>query len=105
MKRIRRVFGEVAREEIAAIDEGLALFLRLGDRLHGPGGSRTGSMRPGADGTDLACAKAPSRKYRRSRLPLPLLVLRGTAVEVMVVFIGQIRGQGVVLNRISGEPS
>ena len=36
-RRIRRVFGELAREEIAAIDEGLALFLGLGDRLHGPG--------------------------------------------------------------------
>ena len=35
-RRIRRVFGELAREEIAAIDEGLALFLGLGDRLHGP---------------------------------------------------------------------
>jgi mRNA interferase MazF len=34
-RRIRRVFGELAREEIAAIDEGLALFLGLGDRLHG----------------------------------------------------------------------
>ena len=32
-----------------------------------------------------------SRKYRRSRLALPLPVLRGTAVEVMVVSIGQIR--------------
>jgi hypothetical protein len=30
------VFGELAREEIAAIDEGLALFLGIGDRLHGP---------------------------------------------------------------------
>jgi mRNA interferase MazF len=35
-RRIRRVFGELAREEIAAIDEGLALFLGIGDRLHGP---------------------------------------------------------------------
>ena len=26
-RRIRRVFGELAREEIAAIDEGLAVFL------------------------------------------------------------------------------
>ena len=32
-RRIRRVFGELAREEIAAIDEGLAAFLGLGDRL------------------------------------------------------------------------
>jgi mRNA-degrading endonuclease toxin of MazEF toxin-antitoxin module len=31
-RRIRRVFGELAREEIAAIDEGLALFLGIGDR-------------------------------------------------------------------------
>ena len=36
-RRIRRVFGELAQEEIAAIDEGLALFLGLSDRLHGPG--------------------------------------------------------------------
>jgi mRNA interferase MazF len=34
-RRIRRVFGELAREEIAAIDEGLGLFLGIGDRLHG----------------------------------------------------------------------
>ena len=31
-RRIRRVFGELAREEIAAIDYGLALFLGIGDR-------------------------------------------------------------------------
>ena len=36
-RRIRRAFGELAREEIAAIDEGLAVFLGLGDRLHGAG--------------------------------------------------------------------
>ena len=35
-RRIRRLFGELAREEIAAIDEGLALFLGIADRLHGP---------------------------------------------------------------------
>jgi mRNA interferase MazF len=34
-RRIRRVFGELARDEIAAIDEGLAVFLGLGDQLHG----------------------------------------------------------------------
>ena len=34
-RRVRRVFGELAREEMAAIDEGLAVFLGLGDRLHG----------------------------------------------------------------------
>jgi mRNA interferase MazF len=34
-RRIRRVFGELAREEMASIDEGLAAFLGLGDRLHG----------------------------------------------------------------------
>src|ERR1017187_6689334 len=63
-------------------------------------------MRPRADDTDLACAKVPSsRKYRRRRLPLPRPVLRGTAVEVMIVLIGQIRGQRVVLNRIGGDPS
>lgn len=36
-RRVRRVFGELAREEIAAIDEGLAAFLGFGDRLHGAG--------------------------------------------------------------------
>lgn len=36
-RRIRRAFGELAREEIDAIDEGLAVFLGIGDRLHGPG--------------------------------------------------------------------
>lgn len=36
-RRIRRVFGEVAPEEIASIDEGLAAFLGLGRRLVGPG--------------------------------------------------------------------
>ena len=36
-RRIRRVFGELGREEIAAVDEGLAAFLGLGDRLTGPG--------------------------------------------------------------------
>jgi len=30
-RRIRRVFGELSREEIAAIDEGLTLFLGLCD--------------------------------------------------------------------------
>lgn len=29
-RRVRRVFGELAAEEIAAIDEGLAIFLGLG---------------------------------------------------------------------------
>jgi mRNA interferase MazF len=36
-RRVRSVYGELAREEIAAIDEGLALFLGFGDRLHGAG--------------------------------------------------------------------
>ena len=33
-RRIRRVYGELAIEEIAAIDEGLAVFLGLGERIH-----------------------------------------------------------------------
>ena len=37
-RRVRRQFGELAREEMAAIDEGLALFLGLGGRLYEPGG-------------------------------------------------------------------
>jgi mRNA interferase MazF len=36
-RRIRRVFGGLAREEIAAIDEGMAVFLGIGDRLNGSG--------------------------------------------------------------------
>jgi mRNA interferase MazF len=36
-RRIRRVFGDLAQGEIAAIDDGLALVLGLGDRFHGPG--------------------------------------------------------------------
>src|SRR5580693_4826283 len=32
-RRIRRVFGELAPEEIAMIDEGLAIFLGIGDGL------------------------------------------------------------------------
>jgi mRNA interferase MazF len=36
-RRIRRVFGELAREEMTAIDDGLLAFLGLGDRLHGAG--------------------------------------------------------------------
>ena len=36
-RRIRRVYRELAREELAAIDEGLAVFLGLGDRLAQPG--------------------------------------------------------------------
>ena len=38
-RRIRRVFGELAREEIAAINEGLAVFLGIGDYLHEPSAS------------------------------------------------------------------
>ncbi|HUA20301.1 MAG TPA: type II toxin-antitoxin system PemK/MazF family toxin [Bryobacteraceae bacterium] len=34
-RRIRRVHGEVARQEITAIDEGLAAFLGLGNRSLG----------------------------------------------------------------------
>lgn len=35
-RRIRRVFGLVAPEELAAIDQGLELFLGLGDERHPP---------------------------------------------------------------------
>jgi mRNA interferase MazF len=34
-RRVHRVFGELAADEIAAIDEGLAVFLGLTDCLHG----------------------------------------------------------------------
>jgi mRNA interferase MazF len=40
-RRIRRVFGELAPEEVAAVDEGLAVLLGIGDRLHGPGAADT----------------------------------------------------------------
>jgi mRNA-degrading endonuclease toxin of MazEF toxin-antitoxin module len=36
-RRVRSVFGELAREKIAAIDEGLAVFLGLGERFNGAG--------------------------------------------------------------------
>lgn len=36
-RRVRRVFGELAKQELASIDEGLAVFLGLGDRLPGVG--------------------------------------------------------------------
>jgi mRNA interferase MazF len=36
-RRVRRVFGELPQEEMAAVDEGLAVFLGLGDRLRGTG--------------------------------------------------------------------
>ena len=34
-RRIRRVFGELARNEVTAIDDGLAIFLGLGSRGRG----------------------------------------------------------------------
>jgi mRNA interferase MazF len=36
-RRVRSVFGAIGREEIAAIDEGLAVFLGLSQFLHDPG--------------------------------------------------------------------
>ena len=36
-RRIRRVFGALPEEEMAAIDEGLTAYLGLGDRLRGSG--------------------------------------------------------------------
>jgi len=38
-RRIRRVFGELAREEMAAIEDGLLVFLGIGDRTSGWGDS------------------------------------------------------------------
>jgi mRNA interferase MazF len=34
-RRIPRVFGELNREEMTAVDEGLAVFLGIGGWLHG----------------------------------------------------------------------
>lgn len=34
-RRVRTVYGELPPEEIAAVDEGLAVFLGLGGRFHG----------------------------------------------------------------------
>ena len=36
-RRVRRVFGDLAPREMAMIDEGLTLFLGLGDQLDDPG--------------------------------------------------------------------
>jgi len=36
-RRVRRVFGDLAPREMAMIDEGLNLFLGLGDQLDDPG--------------------------------------------------------------------
>ena len=36
-RRVRRAFGELSQQEMAAIDEGLVVFLGLGNRLHAPG--------------------------------------------------------------------
>ncbi len=36
-RRVRSVFGELAHEEIAAVDEGLAVFLGLAGRLNNSG--------------------------------------------------------------------
>ena len=36
-RRVRRVFGEIETDEVAAIDEGLAVILGLDDRLQGSG--------------------------------------------------------------------
>jgi mRNA interferase MazF len=36
-RRVRSVYGELASEEIEALDEGLAAFLGFGDRLRTPG--------------------------------------------------------------------
>lgn len=41
-RRVRRVFGELAEHEIAAIDEGLAAFLGLGERLRDSGATPAG---------------------------------------------------------------
>jgi len=42
--------------------------------------------------------------YRRSKWPLTARVPLGVAIEVMIVLMGQIDGQGVVLNRIRRDP-
>lgn len=41
-RRVRKVFGELAPHEIAAIDEGLAAFLGLGEWLHDTGAAPAG---------------------------------------------------------------
>jgi len=35
-RRVRQVFGRITREEISRIEDGLALFLGLGERLQPP---------------------------------------------------------------------
>jgi len=39
-RRVRRVFGQLLPDEMTAVDEGLALFLGLGDRLEPAPASR-----------------------------------------------------------------
>ncbi len=39
-RRVRRVFGRIASDEMSAVDDGLALFLGLGDRLEPPPAGR-----------------------------------------------------------------
>jgi mRNA interferase MazF len=36
-RRVRRVYGEVSGEEMTAVDEGMMVFLGLGDRLRNAG--------------------------------------------------------------------
>ena len=35
-RRVRRVFGQIPSDEMSAVDDGLALFLGLGDQLASP---------------------------------------------------------------------
>jgi len=52
-RRIRRVFGELAPHEIAAIDEGMAAFLGLGDWLHHSGSTTPTRMSGGVGEAEL----------------------------------------------------
>ena len=46
-RRVRRVFAQLPRPEIDAVDEGLALFLGLAERFATPGGRPVGPPDPG----------------------------------------------------------
>jgi len=52
-RRIRRVFGELAPHEMAAIDEGMAAFFGLGDWLHQAGSTTPTRMSGGVGEAEL----------------------------------------------------
>ena len=62
---MRRVFGQIDTAELKAIDEGLVLFLSLGDRLSSAG-QTAGISGIGLDLVKVLCARADGRFRRNS---------------------------------------